>query len=141
MTIPPQPPKTQNVTDIHSLSQPSPTVTSEECRLKYVDDQTQGVVLRLDTDLQLNQNAHGPRNYHDRHGHLLHPEINGLQKRLNDISDYAKIYDLKLNEKKTKIMSFNFTRNYDFEPKLEACDKQLDVVYSHKLLGMILSSD
>ena len=43
--------------------------------------------------------------------------------------------------KKTKIMSFNFSKKYDFLPKLKASNKQLDVVYSHKLLGVILTSN
>ena len=73
MAVPSQPIQIDNVTDINSLPQPSPAVTSDECRLKYVDDQTHGEVLRLDTDLQLNGNIDGPRNFHDRHGHLLQP--------------------------------------------------------------------
>ena len=83
----------------------------------------------------------GPRDYHNRHGHILPSDNSILQRRLNDISHYTTIHQLKLNEKKTKVMPFNFTRNFDFLPKLSVDDKQLDVIYSTKLLGVIITSD
>ena len=86
-------------------------------------------------------NLNGPRSYHDRHGHVLPCEKSNIQKRLKDISDYADIHQLKLNEKKTMVMPFNFTRKYDFLPKISVDNKQLDVVYSTKLLGVIITSD
>ena len=38
-------------------------------------------------------------------------------------------------------MSFNFSRKFDFLPKLSIGNEQLEVVYSTKLLGVIISSD
>ena len=38
-------------------------------------------------------------------------------------------------------MSFNFSNTFDFLPKLTIGDKELEVVSSTKLLGVILSSD
>ena len=73
-----------------------------EIRLKYVDDQSQGEVVRLDTDLDLHSDVAGPRLYHDRHGHVLPPEQSLLQRRLNQINEYAEVHQLKINEKKTK---------------------------------------
>ena len=83
----------------------------------------------------------GPRLYHDRHGHVLPPENSLLQTRLNQIQEYSNLHQLKINESKTKIMSFNFSLKYDFLPKMEIGDKQLEVVKSTKLLGIIISSD
>ena len=59
----------------------------------------------------------------------------------NDISEYAELHQLKINQDKTKIMSVNFSRKFDFFPKLFIGDRQLDVVKSTKLLGIIISSD
>ena len=38
-------------------------------------------------------------------------------------------------------MAFNFSRKYDFLPKLNVANKQLEVIYETKLLGVILTSD
>ena len=127
--------------DVISLESPLPAITKDEIRLKYVDDQTQGEVVRLDTGLELNSEVKGPRLYHDRHGHVLPPESSQLQNRLNQIKEYSEIHQLKINESKTKVMTFNFSNKYDFLPKLFIGDNQLEVVESAKLLGVILSSD
>ena len=137
MPVPAQP----DVSDVISVSSPSPAVTEDEIRLKYVDDQTQGTVVYLKTDLDLLSEQAGPRLYHDRHGHVLPPDRSVLQTRLNDIQEYATVHKLKINEGKTKIMSFNFSNKFDFLPKLTIGDKELEVVSSTKLLGVILSFD
>ena len=48
---------------------------------------------------------------------------------------------MKLNLDKTKVMSFNFTRNFKFEPELTLDGKILDVVDETKLLGLTITSD
>ena len=97
--------------------------------------------MELKNALNLNSNQVGPRLYHDRHGHVLPPENSLLQTRLNQIQEYAQIHQLKINESKTKIMSFNFSKKFDFLPNMSIGDKQLEVVNSTKLLGIIISSD
>ena len=79
--------------------------------------------------------------YHDRHGHILPAERSLLQTRLDQIQEYADIHQLKINKSKTKVMSFNFSRKFDFLPKLSIGNEQLEVVESTKLLGVIISSD
>ena len=74
--------------DVISLDSPMPAVTQREVRLKYVDDQTQGEVLRLDRVLDLNADTSGPRLYKDRHGHVLPTHRSILQTRLNEIHQY-----------------------------------------------------
>ena len=64
-----------------------------------------------------------------------------LQQRLNDIQKYTEIHEMKVNSKKTKIIPFNFTRKYDFIPDYKINNEQLDVVYSSKLLGVMIQSD
>ena len=48
-----------------------------------------------------------------------------------------------VNRRKTVIMPFNFTRNYDFIPWLTfpGEEQPLEVIYETKLLGVTLSSD
>ena len=46
-----------------------------------------------------------------------------------------------LNQKKTKVMIFNFTDNYKFTAKLELNGEMLDVVKEAKLLGVIITDD
>jgi predicted component of type VI protein secretion system len=53
----------------------------------------------------------------------------------------ADYHDMKLNLDKTKIISFNFTRNYKFEPQLTLDGEALDVVEETKLLGLTITSD
>ena len=46
-----------------------------------------------------------------------------------------------LNQKKTKVMIFNFTDKYKFTTKLELNGEILDVVKEAKLLGVIITDD
>ena len=50
---------------------------------------------------------------------------------------------LKIKEKKTQVMKFNFTRSRDFPPELnvEGFNDQLEVINETKLLGVVLSND
>jgi hypothetical protein len=50
---------------------------------------------------------------------------------------------LKIKEKKTQVMKFNFTRSHDFPPELniEGFNDQLEVINETKLLGVVLSND
>ena len=114
----PQQPTTKDVIDVKSMELPLPSITENEIRLKYIDDQTQGEVVQLKTALNLLEDQTGPRLYHDRHGHVLPPERSLLQTRLNQIDEYSKLHQLEINENKTKVMSFNFSNKFDFQPKL-----------------------
>ena len=127
MPVPPQPPPPDGV-DVVSVSAPLPFVTENEIRLKYIDDQTQGEVINLKSALNLFSEEKGPRVYHDRHGHVLPPEKSLLQTRLNQIDEYAKVHKLKINQNKTKIMSFNFSHKFDFLPKMSIGETELEVV-------------
>ena len=129
------------IDDVHSLPHPQPAITDKEVRQKYIDDQVQGELLRLDTSLcQKSDGLTGPRDFHDRNG-LENKEDTLLQKRLNDISLHTKIHKMKINIKKTKIIAFNFTKKFDFIPNLTIDGRQLDVTYTTKLLGIIIQSD
>ena len=60
--------------------------------------------------------------------------------KLGQIREYANLHDMKVNHKKTKIIPFNFSRKYDFLPKLEYDGHLLEVEYTCKLLGVMIDS-
>ena len=48
---------------------------------------------------------------------------------------------MKLNEKKTKNMIFNFTRKFQFTTDLSVNDKKIEIVKETKLLGTHITDD
>ena len=53
----------------------------------------------------------------------------------------ANIRGMKLNLFKTKIISFNFTKKWTFEPKCFLDEQLIDVVQEIKLLGVTITSN
>ena len=51
MDVPPQPHPNPDTDDVHSISHPQPAITDVEIRQKYIDDQVQGELLRLELSL------------------------------------------------------------------------------------------
>ena len=82
----------------------------------------------------------GPRNYHDRHGWKVQSDKLNLHNRLNQIKEYTKNLDMIVNYKKTKVIPFNFSTKYDFMPKLQYAENELQVEYRTKLLGVVIES-
>ena len=63
------------------------------------------------------------------------------QEYLDYIQEWTRKQKMILNQKKTKMMIFNFTDNYKFTARLELNSEQLDVVQKAKLLGVIITDD
>ena len=75
------------------------------------------------------------------HGQII-PALNlKSQEYLEEIKDWTQKQKMILNQKKTKVMIFNFTDNYRFTTRLELDNIQLEVVEKAKLLGVIISND
>ena len=72
---------------------------------------------------------------------FLNPSNSLLQSRLDELSLSAKYHDMKLNLKKTNLITFNFTRKYQFTPNLSLEGSQLGVVQQTKLLGLTVTDD
>ena len=116
--------------DIPSLPfHPPPAQTDQELRVKFIDDQTQAEVVRLDQCLAKSRDHMGPHNFHDRHGFVIPPGNSLLQGRLNDLKVYTEAHEMKINPNKSGVMPFNFSRNYDFTPTLSYDSKPIDVIY------------
>ena len=99
--------------------------------------------LQLKTDLRTNDDLIMPAQYRDRTGHIL-----GVQKEteiknnLVDIANSAAANKMKLNHNKTKVMLFNTSLKFDFQPRLQLeSECFLESVDEHKLLGVIITSN
>ena len=70
-------------------------------------------------------------------------EHNTLQDDLSSLSEFASKKLLKIKEKKTQVMKFNFARNSDFPPGLEIenFENMVEVTTDAKLLGVIITND
>ena len=112
------------------LCPPPPAVSGQEARLKYVDDLSLAECIHLGATLVKVGDAY-----------TLPPACTNLQSRLSDISIAADLHDMKLNLSKSKMMPFNFTRKYQFVPRISLEGSILEVVYETKLLGLVITSN
>ena len=107
---------------------------------KFVDDLTMLEVVSLD-DVIPKEAIIGPPNYHERHGLFLPRDKTLTQHKLLDLQEFTLSNHMKINEKKTKVIPFNFSKTRDFIPELSFPDSEtLDVVYQTKLVGLIVCS-
>ena len=84
----------------------------------------------------------GPANLHEVPCLTLPPDSSALQHQLADLDLFTAENKMKINYKKTKILPFNFTKKSDFLPQLSfPGGEPLEVIYSTRLLGVIISSD
>ena len=63
------------------------------------------------------------------------------QGYLNRIEQWTEDNMMKLNAKKSNVMIFNFTKNFQFTSRLYIENNLLEVVHETKLLGTLVSSD
>ena len=63
------------------------------------------------------------------------------QNNIDEITQWTKSKQMKLNKKKSCAMIFNFTENYKFTTRLTMEGSSLDIVEEAKLLGVILTND
>ena len=71
----------------------------------------------------------------------LPPNNAESQNFLNSIEEWTENKKMKLNKKKSKVMIFNYTNNYQFSTRLYIENQLLEIVQETKLLGTIISSD
>ena len=75
------------------------------------------------------------------HNQFIPSEHLKSQEYLDKIKTWTDNQKMVLNEKKTKVMIFNFTDNYQFTTKLSLNNANLEIVKKTKLLGVILTDD
>ena len=70
------------------------------------------------------------------------PAVNSRsQNFLDSIQEWTDEKKMRLNQKKSKAIIFNFTNNYQFSTRLYMQGELLEIVQSTKLLGTVVSSD
>ena len=63
------------------------------------------------------------------------------QGYMNNISQWTQDNKMKLNERKTKVMIFNYSRNYQFATRIHLNNTLLDTIRETRLLGTVISDD
>ena len=75
------------------------------------------------------------------HNQFIPAEHLKSQDYLNDIKNWTDNQKMVLNDKKTKVMIFNYTDNYKFTAKLSLNNQNLEVVQKTKVMGVQLTDD
>ena len=112
--------------------------------LKYIDDLSVLTAIDLKASLTADP-THRPRpfTFNERTQQILMAEGNQMHEMLTSLKEFTTDNLLKIKEKKSSVMKFNFSRSNDFPPELiiEGFQDQLQVINETKLLGVILTSD
>ena len=82
-----------------------------------------------------------PDIFHSRTGHTLDLENSRVFKQLKETEKFAERNQMKINHRKTKIITFNPCRNVDFTPEIKLGNTEIEVVEEIKLLGLTIRSD
>jgi exonuclease III len=72
---------------------------------------------------------------------FLHREHLKSQESLTAINNWTKKNKMILNQKKTKSMIFNFSKQYPFTTRLELNGENIEVIKKTRLLGTIVTED
>ena len=111
-------------------------------RYKFVDDLT--IMERISLVnvglASYNVKAHVPSNIAD-HNQMIPGEHLTSQKYMEDIKTWTDENKMKLNEKKTKNMIFNFSTNKQFSTDIRVNGEVIETVKEARLLGTIISDD
>ena len=125
-----------------SQSNDNANTVNEEDRFKFVDDLTVLEIINLllmeisSYDLY----AHVPSDI-PTHNNYIRKENLKSQENLSLINVWTKKKTMILNQKKTKNMIFNFSKNHQFQIRLNENKENIDVVDTFKLLGTIITND
>ena len=63
------------------------------------------------------------------------------QKYMDNISRWTENNKMQLNEKKSNLMVFNYTHDYQFATRVTLNNSLLDVIHETRLLGSVISSN
>ena len=115
---------------------------SPEDRFKFVDDLTALEIVNLLTVglASYNIKSQVPNDV-PSHNQYIIPHNLKTQDHLNKINQWTKDNKMLINQKKSKIMIFNFTQKYQFTTRLEINGDALEVVPKTKLLRVLIQDD
>ena len=111
-------------------------------RFKFVDDLSFIEVVRLLSVgiASYNTKFHVSSNL-PSHNQIIPAKHLKSQQYLNIINNWTKKKKMKLNEKKTKNIIFNFSKKFQFHTNLSVNDNEIEVVNDKKLLGTYITND
>ena len=123
-----------------SQSNENAQCVNESDRFKFVDDLSfLEIIFLLNVGLATyNVHREVPTDI-PTHNQIIESENLKTQGQLNQINEWTKKQKMKLNEKKTKSMIFNFSKKHQFTTRLTVNDAKIDIVKEAKLLGVILT--
>ena len=75
------------------------------------------------------------------HNQIIPSEHLKTQEYLKEINIWTESKKMQLNQKKTKSLIFNFTRDKQFTTNIKLKGETVEIVKESKLLGVIVSSD
>ena len=75
------------------------------------------------------------------HNNVIKSDKLKTQKYLDEIQGWTEKKKMVLNEKKTKMMIFNFSKNFQFTSDVKLKGEKLEIVDEAKVLGTIITSD
>ena len=113
-------------------------------RVKFVDDVTVSeVVPKKKLELRAPTGIIGPSIFEDSSDYELPANKSLLQKEVTKIKQLSDNLLMKLNADKTKIFIINFSKQFQFQPRIQipGSAKPLEIVDTTKLVGVTLSSD
>ena len=125
-----------------SQSNASAQFVPPEDRYKFVDDLSLLEIINL---LTIGLSSYNFKNHVASDiaiGDKYLPAVNSRsQNFLDSIQEWTDEKKMRLNQKKSKAIIFNFTNNYQFSTRLYMQGELLEIVESTKLLGTVVSSD
>ena len=74
-------------------------------------------------------------------GYHVNGQDTKSQEYLNKINSWTVDHKMDINQKKTKAMLINYTRNYQFSTRLTLKGEPIEFVNKMKILGLIVTSD
>ena len=110
----------------------------------YIDDFSVAESLNLKEKLVHKKDNSLPRplECHNRTAHVLPESESKVQGLLNAIVEYTTNHKMKINNEKSKVMLFNSSTKFDFNPKLSLVNgTNLSLVENYQLLGVIIQSN
>ena len=115
---------------------------NEEDRYRFVDDLTVLEIVNVLTVgiTSYNLKSHIPSDV-PHHNGFIDPVKLSSQAILDKLNDWTINQKMLINEKKTKTMIFNFTRNHQFTTRLSINDQNIEVIDEAKLLGTTFTTD
>ena len=125
-----------------SQSNNNANCVEKDDRFKFVDDLTILEIVNLLTVGMSSFNVKNqvPSDIPD-HNQYISSENLKSQQYLDNINQWTIKQKMKINQKKTKTMLFNFTNKYQFMTRLSLNAENVEVVSEAKLLGTIISND